>query len=208
MLIRLSRILLPGVLLCVLGAYRVAFPPAQGAQSHLAELPKVLLGLSGSDVPEGRAILDDLESSDILIRDYRRPDGSPVWVVLIYFENTRLGGHDPQLCYRSQGFRTQDLPAMPIAGATQGLSAESFLASKSGRAERVATFWYAPGGRVLPDVEQYRGRLFLEGLRQNRTYGVFVRISTLESDRPGEAEEWNARFAAEIVRRLPGLIRE
>lgn len=208
MLRRLAKALLPGMLLCLLGTYRVAFPPAHGAQSHLAELPTTLLGLNGTDVPESRAILDDLESTDILIRDYRRPDGNPVWVVLIYFENTRLGGHDPQLCYRSQGFRTQDLPGMPIGGGPQGLTAESFLASKSGRAERVATFWYAPGGKVLPDVEQYRGRLFLEGLRQNRTYGVFVRISTIETDRPGEAEEWNARFAAEIVRRLPGLIRE
>jgi EpsI family protein len=198
----------PGVLLCLLGAYRVGFPPARGAESHLHELPTVLLGLPATDVPADRAILDDLESSDLLIRDYRRPDGAPVWVVLIYFVNTRLGGHDPQLCYRSQGFHTRDLPDMRIPAGPPGLEAVSFLASKPGRVERVATFWYAPGGEILPDVSQYRGRLFLQGLRENRTYGVFVRISTLETDRPGEAEEWNARFAAEIARRLPGLIRE
>ncbi len=208
MLARAARILAPGLLLCLLGAYRVAFPPTPGAESHLRELPMVLLGLPGTDVPADRAILDDLESSDMLIRDYRRPDGNPVWVVLIYFVNTRLGGHDPQLCYRSQGFHTSDLPDLRVPGGMSGLVAESFLASKAGRAERVATFWYAPGGRILPDVEQYRGRLFLQGLRENRTYGVFVRISTIETPRAGEAEEWNARFAAELARRLPGLIRE
>jgi EpsI family protein len=208
MLARAARFLAPGLVLCLLGAYRIGFPPARGAESHLGELPTVLLGLPGADVPENRAILDDLESSDILIRDYRRPDGSPVWVVLIYFENTRLGGHDPQLCYRSQGFQTRDLPVIHVSDGVGRLDAESFLATKPGRAERVVTFWYAPGGKILPDVSQYRGRLFLEGLRENRTYGVFVRISTLESDRPGEAEDWNTRFAAEIARRLPGLIRE
>jgi EpsI family protein len=207
-LARAGRLLAPGLLLCLLGAYRIGFPPSRGAESHLSELPMTLLGLQGVDVPENRAILDDLESSDILIRDYRRPDGSPVWIVLIYFENTRLGGHDPQLCYRSQGFRTRDLPILHLQGGAGGMEAESFMATKQGRAERVVTFWYAPGGRILPDVTQYRGRLFLEGLRENRTYGVFVRISTLESDRPGEAEDWNTRFAAEIARRLPSLIRE
>ena len=205
---RTARVLAPGLLLCLLGGYRIAFPPAKGAESRLEELPHVLLGLQGTAVPAEQAVIEDLDPSDILIREYRRPDGEPIWVVLIYFENSRLGGHDPKLCYRSQGFRTVDLPASRIAAESSKLEAESFLASRPERVERVMTFWYAPGGKVLGSVSQYREKLFLQGLRENRTYGVFVRISTIDGDRPDVAEDWNARFAAEIARRLPGLIRE
>jgi EpsI family protein len=200
--------LVPGILLALIGVYRVGFPPAKGVESRLSELPAELLGLSGVNIPVEQAILDDLESDDILIRRYIRPDGVPVWVVLIYFVNTRRGGHDPELCYRSQGYRTEGLPGNTIQSETSGVHTEEFLARKAGRNERVATFWYAPGGRIVSDVGNYRRLLFLQGLRQNRTYGAFVRISTLETDQAGLAADWNARFVAEVARCLPALIRD
>ncbi|MDM7913950.1 MAG: hypothetical protein QUU85_01605, partial [Candidatus Eisenbacteria bacterium] len=58
------------------------------------------------------------------------------------------------------------------------------------------------------DVGRYRWRQFWQGLRRNSTYGVFVRISTLETPRAGEAEAWNERFLSEVVKLLPSLIRE
>lgn len=201
-------ILVPGLLLCMLGGYRFGFPPSGGAESYLRELPYQILGCAGEDLPTEAAILDDLDSDDLLIRLYRRPDGMPVWVVLVYFMNTRLGGHDPQLCYRSQGFRTEGLPDLTVEARMGLLRAESFMATRSNRAERVATFWYAPGGRLVSGESQYRSRLLMEGIRRNRTYGVFARISTLETGRQGEAEAWVGRFAAEIASMLPDLIRE
>ncbi len=207
-MLRDLRLLVPGLLLCVVGIYRFAFPPSQGAESHLKDLPYQILGCPGEDLPTDAAILEDLDSDDLLIRLYRRPDGVPVWVVLVYFVNTRLGGHDPRLCYRSQGFTTEGLPDLAFSAQVGERRAESFLARRSNRAERVATFWYAPGGRLVADESQYRSRLLLEGLRRNRTYGVFVRISTLETGSQGEAEAWTSRFAAEVADMLPDLIRE
>jgi EpsI family protein len=208
MLIRTAKLLFPGILLCLVGLYRVAVPPGAGAESNLAALPKELLGMKGTDVPLEQAILDDLDPDDLLIRRYLRPDGTPVWIVLIYFVNTRLGGHDPQLCYRSQGYRTESLPDLRVASAAGAIVAESFLATRGARSERVATLWYTSGEGPVPDVGRYRRRLFLQGLRENRLYGIFIRVSTIESAIPGEAEAWNERTVAEIVRQLPGLIHE
>ena len=207
-MLRTLRLILPGILLLGVAGYRMAFPPTKGAESHLVDLPHEILGCPSEDLRTDQTIIDDLDSDDILIRRYRRPDGVPVWVVLIYFVNTRLGGHDPQLCYRSQGFRTETLPVLDIGMEHGRIAAEQFIAARPGRAERVATFWYAPGGRFVTDAGGYRNRLFLEGLRENRTYGVFARVSTLESGREGEAEDWNRRFVAELTRYLPKLIRE
>jgi EpsI family protein len=207
MLGRGIRVLAPAILFGLVGFYRVAFPPVPGVVSHLKDLPPVILGLKGEDVPVGQAIVDDLDSDELLIRRYWRPDGTPVWVVVIYFVNMRRGGHDPELCYRSQGYHTSDLPERTVTSAEGVVRAESFLARRPGRSERVLTFWYAPGGRIVSDVRSYRRLLFLQGLRQNRTYGAFVRISTLDGDRPDEAESWNERFVAEIARYLPQLIR-
>lgn len=202
------RLLLPGIVLLCVGGYRVAVPPGAGARSDLAALPHALLGMQGTDVPLDQAILDDLDPDDLLIRRYQRPDGVPVWVVLIYFVNTRLGGHDPQLCYRSQGYRTLEQPDLSATSSLGPIRAESFLASRGNRAERVATLWYTSAEGPVPDVGRYRRRLFFQGLRENRLYGIFVRVSTLENGRAGEAEAWNARVMAEVVSHLPSLIHE
>jgi EpsI family protein len=203
---RATCLFFPGLLLFLVGAYRTSFPPGEGPRSYLRELPIELLGLPGEDVPVAQAVLDDLESDDLLIRRYNRADGQPVWVVVIYFMNARRGGHDPQLCYRSQGYRVQPLPllSVPLEGRT--FAAEQFLAERTGRKERVALFWHTPRKGETEDVGRYRRDLFWQGLWHNASYGVFVRVSTLDSG-DGQAEEWNRRFAAEVASRLPGLIR-
>ena len=143
-----------------------------------------------------------------MIRRYRRPDGSPVWVVLVYFVNTRLGGHDPQLCYISQGYRIEELPRLRLETEWGEVTANAFLAKRRSRVERVATFWHTAAGHSIAEVRRYRNQLFLQGVRENRLYGVFARVSSLETGRPGEGEEWNKRFVAELARRLPDLLHE
>lgn len=208
MLARLTCLLVPGLLLSLVGAYRVLDPPGMGATSHLERLPTVLLGCPGEDVPVTDAVLDDLGSDDILVRRYRRPDGIPVWVVMVYFVNSRLGGHDPQICYVSQGYRVEDQTTLKAESASGSIEADRFLARRPGRNERVATFWYTPGRRVLSDVRRYRKELFVQGLRENRSYGVFVRVSTLENGRVEESDAWNQKFVTELARVLPNLIVE
>lgn len=208
MLTRVACIWFPALILCLLGAYRLGVPATEGAHSRLADLPYELLGLPGEDLSLDEAIIQDLDPDDIVIRRYRRPDGVPVWVVLIYFVNTRLGGHDPQLCYRSQGYRVEKLPEMRLQVGGKEISADCFMASNRQRAERVATFWHAPGGSPTSDVRHYRNLLFLQGVRENRLYGIFVRVSTLETSTEGEAQAWNERFVAEVARRLPSLLHE
>ncbi len=208
MLRRTSQLLLPGLLLCLLGAYQFAYPPMEGADCRLDDLPLVLAGLSGEDLPLEQAVLDDLDPDGLLIRRYRRPDGLPIWVVMIYFVNTRLGGHNPELCYLSQGYRTQERSQVELESSLGRFNAESFLAERPGRRERVATFWYTAGGRALGDVRRYRKQLFIQGLRENRSYGIFIRVSTVESSTKGEAEDWIRRFAAEVADHLPQLLRE
>lgn len=207
MLKRTVQVLFPGILFGLLGLYYIATPPGRGAASNLKDLPLLLAGLPGEDIPPSQIVMDELSPDDILLRRYIRPDGVPIWLVIVYFVNSRRAGHDPQICYYSQGYHTREAPPVHAASAIGDVVAESFVASRAGRDERVLTFWYAPGGRILPDVRRYRRTLFLHGILENRSYGAFVRISTLETDHRGTAEEWNKRFLGEVAGQLPRLIR-
>ena len=209
MLNRATCFWFPAFLLALLGLYRLGFPPVDDVDSNLRDLPYELLGLSGEDVPINQTILDDLDPDDLVIRRYIRPDGAPIWVVLIYFVNTRLGGHDPQLCYVSQGYRIEELPELRFkSDREEEMTASAFLARRIGRSERVATFWHTAEGQSIAQERRYRNRLFFQGLRENRLYGVFVRVSTLEVGRSEESAMWNERFVAEVARQLPNLIQD
>ncbi len=171
--------------LALLAGYVLAFPPQKIAGTHLAECPMSLGGLPGTALSLDQTVLDDLDPDDYLIRRYDRPDGAPVWLVIVYFQNARLGAHDPQLCYRSQGFGVDPGAPGRLETPKGAIPYQSFRAVKGTRDELVRCFWYTAGGQTLNEVKGWRDRMFLQGLRSNRSFGAFVRVSTLES---GDAE--------------------
>jgi EpsI family protein len=172
-----------GVLLA-LAAYILFFPPRRIAGTRLGTCPMTLAGMPGKELGLEQTVLDDLNPDDYLLRRYDRPDGLPVWLVVVYFQNARLGAHDPLLCYRSQGFKLQALPAGTCATASGPVSYNAFRAAKGGRSELVWYFWYTSGGKALAELKSWRDTMFFHGLRKNRSFGVFIRLSTLESGDP------------------------
>ena len=202
------RVLVSLLSLAALAGYVLAFPPTRLMGTRLDSCPPVLAGLNGVSLEMGQTVLDDLDPDDYLLRRLERPDGLPIWLVIVYFQNARLGAHDPQLCYRSQGFTVQELPNGRVDTAIGPIPYQSFLAVKGQRSELVDYFWYTAGRQALADVKGWRDRMFFQGLRSNRSFGAFVRISTP----PGEDPEASARAMREVIgdlaRHLPSFFPE
>jgi EpsI family protein len=208
MLRRLS-VLASLVILTGLAGYVVFCPPTRIAGTRLATCPMSLAGLPGTQLGLEQAVLDDLDPDDYLVRRYDRADGLPVWLVIVYFQNARLGAHDPKLCYRSQGFRLEDLPSGTIESSAGPLLYMRFRAIRGARKERVLCFWYTAGGTAVAEVKGWRDKMFFQGLRNNRSFGAFVRISTLEGeDDPLQADEAMQRVLLDLAPRLPGFFPE
>lgn len=203
-MLRKYQVLVSLGLLALLAGYVLAFPPWKLSGTRLATCPMEIAGMPGTPLGLDKAVLDDLDPDDYLLRRYDRPDGVPLWLVIVYFQNARLGAHDPQVCYRSQGFQVETLPDGTIASAIGPLPYRSFAASKGSRRELVRCLWYTAGG-ALPDVKGWRDRMFFQGLRDNRSFGAFIRISTLEAGDPGQAERLMTEFTKDLAPHLPGF---
>jgi len=195
-------------LVLLLAGYVLAFPPRSIEGTMLASCPTMLAGMPGKDLPLEQAVLDDLDPDDHLLRLHERPDGLPVWLVVTYFQNARLGAHDPYLCYRSQGFQIAPLPDGHLETALGPVHYKMFEASNGRRQELVLYFWYTSGGRVLAEVGEWRDQMFLQGLRSNRSFGAFVRISTIVGDDRAAAEGAILSMVTDLAPRLPGLFPE
>jgi EpsI family protein len=199
-----ARLMASFGLLLLLAAYAIAFPPLKLKGTRLDTCPMELAGMPGTKLTLEQAVLDDLDPDDYLIRDYTRADGVPVWLVIVYFQNARLGAHDPQICYRSQGFQVRELPAGSVDTTVGPYPYRSFVATKGPRRELVRYLWFTAGG-ALPDVKGWRDRMFFQGLRNNRSFGAFVRLSTLETGEPGAAERAITDLLRDLAPRLPGF---
>jgi EpsI family protein len=191
-------------LVAVLAGYMLAFPPQRVAGTLLSSCPMQLGGMPGEKLELGQAVLDDLDPDDYLLRRYDRPDGVPAWLVIVYFQNARLGAHDPQLCYRSQGFQVVDASEGTIATPAGPIPYRGFTAVKGSRREVVRCFWYTAGG-FLQDVKGWRDRMFFQGLRNNRSFGAFVRVSTLDTGDPAAAERSLQEITRDLAPRMPGF---
>jgi EpsI family protein len=202
-MLRRRSILLSLVLLAAVAAYMALWPPRRIAGTHLDACPPVLAGMPGTPLTLEQAVLDDLDPDDYLLRRYDRPGGLPVWLVIVYFQNARLGAHDPQLCYRSQGFALHDLPSRTLDTGLGPVPCRVFRAAKAGRDELVYYFWYTAGGTAFAEVKGWRDRMFFQGLRKNRSFGAFVRVSTLE----GEDARTNQDAVEDLIRDLAPRMR-
>jgi EpsI family protein len=207
-MLRSPRVLASLLCLAALAGYVLAFPPMKVEGTRLDECPVSLGGLPGTDLDLSQTVLDDLDPDDYLIRRYDRPDGYPVWLVIVYFQNARLGAHDPELCYRSQGFQVRDLPAGELATAIGAVPFRSFLAHKGSRRELVHCFWYTAGRQALADVKGWRDRMFFQGLRSNRSFGAFVRVSTLVGEDPAAGARAMQEVLRDLATHLPGFFPE
>ena len=203
-MLRDARVLTSLALVALLAGYIVAFPPVKLAGTRLDTCPLQLAGMPGTTLTLEQAVLDDLDPDDYLIRQYERPDRVPVWLVIVYFQNARLGAHDPQICYRSQGYQVQELPSGSTPTAIGPVPYRSFVAEQGPRRELVRCLWYTAGG-ALADVKGWRDRMFFQGLRNNRSFGAFVRISTLEAGDPAAAERAITDLTRDLAPHLPGF---
>jgi EpsI family protein len=191
-------------MLVLLAGYVLAFPPLKLAGTRLETCPMELGGMPGTKLTLDQAVLDDLDPDDYLIRQYTRADGVPVWLVIVYFQNARLGAHDPQICYRSQGYEVQELPSGSVATAIGPLPYRSFVAVQGPRREVVRCLWFTAGG-ALADVKGWRDRMFFQGLRNNRSFGAFVRISTMDAGDMGAVERAITDLTRDLAPHLPGF---
>ncbi|MEZ4651398.1 MAG: EpsI family protein [Candidatus Eisenbacteria bacterium] len=196
------------VLLAALAVYVVALPPKTLGQHFLGTCPTTLATMPGVDLDLSQTVLDDLQPDGILSRAYQRPDGLPVWLIIVYFENARLGAHDPLLCYRSQGFELELLPDEIVQTAIGPVPTKAFRAVRGTRVERVNYFWYTAGAKALAEVRAFRDEMFFQGLKENRAFGAFVRISTVESAGTEDAVRWNHEFLQDLAPWLPRFFPE
>ena len=61
----------------------------------------------GEELPVGEAVVETLETDDVLMRSYTKDTGEKIVFAAVFAMDNRRAAHPPEICYRGQGWSVE-----------------------------------------------------------------------------------------------------
>jgi len=144
-----------------------------------------------------------LEPSFLVFRKYENGNKDAVWLCIVYHQNDRWGAHDPQVCYKSQGWNLYDYGGryetrkISISGLEHKIN--YFYVEKEGVKEMVLYWWFGSGRKQMASRFDQILNMVFTGIFHGYVESGFIRVSI--PLRVGKNEEDKAKaldFAKEV----------
>jgi len=159
----------------------VPFTEAVPALQKLAAFPHRLGTWEGRDHRFEDYVYEQLKVSDSLLREYRRPGATPLYLYVGYYASQREGMqiHSPKHCMPGAGWApswVHDVELTDPRLPDGNLTAAETLYVKGGE-KTLFLYWYQMARRFT--TNEYMLKLFMidHAIRYHRTDAAFVRLS-------------------------------
>ena len=137
-----------------------------------------------------------------LYRTYQDSTGRVVTMVVVYGsargDAVRL--HQPEICYRAQGYAVSNLVRGQLAGAAYHLPVTTMIAEQSLRRDAI-TYWVRKGDRVVRNEAGQQLQNILAGFGRS-TDSVLVRVSS-RTLAPAQSFDLHQEFIKALLAELP-----
>lgn len=168
---------------------------------RLEELPLGIGDYRGTSLPSEEETRTLLDAQSLVLRLYRRADGSAVEVLIGYYPRDRLATSQafPEPCLAGHCWRSEPKGPKVIAprGTARTIVANQYTVRR-GQTEWVGMYWVESVGRIIPPKWPKLSRAW-DALWRRRTDGVIVRVSAPFEGSWDEALERQVDFLAEIL---------
>ena len=121
-----------------------------------------------------------LKPNSLIMREYSSVKGDdPLLLCIVYHKNDRWGSHNPQVCYKSQGWQVMDTKTRTIKiFGFKDFEVNEFVISKNNEKKIVTYWWYTSGKRQMGSRLKHMIYMCLNGLIYGHVESGFVRVST------------------------------
>jgi EpsI family protein len=172
--------LLALLVLCAGGWAQAGGPREVPLHAPLSAIPLRIDQWRGIDGPAVQPeVARVLRADDYINRVYHHSDGSVVGLWVAFYASQRQGDaiHSPLNCLPGTGWRPLDhtRPLLNVNG--RSLRVNRYLVQKRGE-RQVVLYWYQGRGRIVASEYANKAFLLVDALRQQRTDGALVRVTT------------------------------
>ena len=198
--------------LASLYAFFVYKPKTSAEMAKTAEILKTFPKKVGEWVATEEIQIDQaniaaLEPSSLVFRKYENKNRDALWLCIVYHQNDRWGAHDPQVCYRSQGWNLYDYggkyetTSIYLGGLDHKIN--RFYVEKQGVKEMVLYWWFGSREKQMASRFDQMLNMVYTGIFHGYIESGFVRVSLPLGVEKEEKDIANAiDFAKEVSKAI------
>ncbi|HZS12715.1 MAG TPA: EpsI family protein [Nitrospirales bacterium] len=148
------------------------------SKAPFTQFPMAIESWQGQEIRLPQDVLDVLKADDVLLRAYRRPDGTLLWLYAGYYQSQRAGAtyHSPLNCLPGGGWSILSREEVPVTVGGRTMRINRVLIAK-GLDKQLVLYWYQDRGRIIPNEYRAKAYLIWDAMTRNRTDGALVRVS-------------------------------
>lgn len=161
--------------------YTVSYKPREvSSQVRLLNIPdRIADWHKVKDLTISQDAYAALDPNSLTMREYSSGKGDPLLLCIVYHKNDRWGAHNPQVCYKSQGWQVMDTKTRTIKNfGFKDFEVNEFVISKNNKKQIVTYWWYTSGNRQMASRPRHMIYMCLNGLIHGHVESGFVRVST------------------------------
>jgi EpsI family protein len=181
------------------------------ASEPLTQVPRVVDGWSGTDLPIDQETLDVLGAGDFLSRIYSQAGQShKIGLFIGYFPTQRTGVtiHSPKNCLPGAGWVFESSKYVNLTDAAgKGHRVGEYIIA-NGENRQFVIYWYQAHGRSVANEYMAKVYMVADAIRLKRTDGALVRVITLvgPGDDTSAARTRAEQFTGKLLPMLPRFI--
>jgi len=167
----------------------------KGDTVKMSNFPMTIGEWQGTDIPLKERDYQILETRNLIMRDYKNPQGESVYLYIIYSEGNRKTLHPPEICYTGGGTSTiTEKSVIPITASTK---ANEFSIDYKNYSELVV-YWFKSAALSTPSYPRQQLAFVLSRIfGKNASGSAMIRISTVIKDK-------NQKAALGLVKEFAG----
>lgn len=169
--------------------------------ARVSELPLFIGEFSGRELTVNQTVKDILETPNVMMREYAGPDGIPVTLAIVYYEQYRVSFHLPEGCMTGIGSVISASGKERIGGEPP-IIANKLILKQSEGAEFVYYFFLV-GDLITPSYPEMRLKLMTERLKGRNPGAALVRFSAKASGKEEDALSVLRDFGRQLTPLLP-----
>ncbi|MCD6288601.1 MAG: EpsI family protein, partial [Candidatus Hydrogenedentes bacterium] len=135
---------------------------------------------TGVKLPVSDRVVDILETSNIVIRDYLGPNGARVKVAIVYYPQYRVYFHLPEGCLAGQGSVIVDNGErkVDLAGTDFGTVSARKIVFEQAAGNEVVLYFFESGPMITAKYSLMRLHMMKNHVMRRQTGAALVRFST------------------------------
>ena len=193
-----SFIIVAIILIAVAFGSISAYMPARfdaAAETRVENFPRQFGEWSSRDIEVDARTYENLETTNLFVREYTNPEGEAVYLYIVYSEDNRKVSHPPEVCMLGSGLTVADKSQVQL---TEDIKATRIFVEK-GEITEMIVYWYKAGDLNTDKYLKQQLKVVVDRLSGKRTSCALVRLSALIQNQDQDAAfNLLRRFAVEI----------